>query len=60
MINCFKKNTLISPPFRSEVEVRVSSDVRRQSQVTFKPPCGSGNGSPLQYSRLENPKDRGA
>ena len=36
-IKCFKKNTLISPPFYSEVEVRVSSDVRRQSQVTLRP-----------------------
>ena len=23
-------------------------------------PPGEGNGNPLQYSRLENPKDRGA
>ena len=44
-----------SPQGRSE------SDTTEQLHFHFSPSCiGEGNGNPLQYSCLENPRDRGA
>ena len=37
------------------------SDTTEQLHFHFSLSCtGEGNGNPLQYSRLENPRDRGA
>ena len=38
-----------------------AGDVRDSGSISGSGrPCGEGNGSPLQYSCLENPMDRGA
>ena len=40
---------------------RKESDVTERFHFHFSLSCiGEGNGNPLQYSRLENPRDRGA
>ena len=40
---------------------REESDVTEQLHFHFSLSCiGEGNGNPLQYSCLENPRDRGA
>ena len=41
--------------------VRSESDTTELLHFHFSPSCiGEGNGNPLQYSCLENPRDRGA
>ena len=37
-----------------------ASDMRHRSDIWVERSTGGGPGSPLQYSRLENPMDRGA
>ena len=40
---------------------RKESDTTERLHFDFSLPCiGEGNGNPLQYSCLENPRDRGA
>ena len=40
---------------------RSESDTTERLHFNFSPSCiGEGNGNPLQYSCLENPRDRGA
>ena len=40
---------------------REESDMTERIHFHFSPSCtGGGNGNPLQNSRLENPRDRGA
>ena len=38
----------------------VSDSLRPHELQHARPPCGEGNGTPLQYSCLENPMDGGA
>ena len=39
---------------------RVGTRLKRLSSSSSRVGCGEGNGTPLQYSCLENPMDRGA
>ena len=44
----------------SRIEMTFTSEGRRENWHSEKSEAGEGNGSPLQYSSLENPRDGGA